>query len=61
MGRSISLLLVEDSEDDELLLLMCLRKGFDVPFIIVSGSIGEEAAVGDPTAAARSGCGHRHR
>ena len=94
MGRPLSLLLVEDSEDDELLLLMCLRKagfdpthvcvqsgpamaaeldakswdlvisdhnmpsfsatealkllrarGFDLPFIIVSGSIGEEAAV----------------
>jgi len=94
MPQSLSLLLVEDSEDDELLLLMCLRKagfepihqrvetgpamaaaldarswdlvisdhnmpsfsapaalkllrekGFDLPFIIVSGSIGEEAAV----------------
>ena len=94
MGRSLSLLLVEDCEDDELLLLMCLRKagfdpvhervdtgpamsaaleakrwelvisdhnmpnfsapdalkllrgkGLDLPFIIVSGSIGEEAAV----------------
>ena len=94
MGRPLSLLLVEDSEDDELLLLMCLRqagfdptwrrvdtpsamaralderdfqlvisdhnmpsfsapqalkllrdRGFDQPFIIVSGSIGEEAAV----------------
>lgn len=94
MARVLSLLLVEDSEDDELLLLMCLRKagfepvhqrvdtgpamaaaldarpwelvisdhnmpsfsapaalqllrskGFDLPFIIVSGSIGEEAAV----------------
>ena len=94
MPRVLSLLLVEDCEDDELLLLMCLRKagfepvhqrvdspaamaaalearpwelvisdhnmpnfsapaalqllrgkGFDLPFIIVSGSIGEEAAV----------------
>lgn len=94
MGRPLSLLLVEDSEDDELLLLMCLReagfdpthacvqsgpamaaqldaktwdlvisdhnmpsfsapealkllrsRGVDLPFIIVSGSIGEEAAV----------------
>jgi diguanylate cyclase (GGDEF)-like protein len=94
MPQSLSLLLVEDSEDDELLLLICLRKagfepihqrvetgpamaaaldarpwdlvisdhnmpsfsapaalkllrdkGFDLPFIIVSGSIGEEAAV----------------
>ena len=94
MGRPLSVLVVEDSEDDELLLLMCLRqagfdptwrrvdtpsamaealdvaafelvisdhnmpgfsapqalkllrdRGFDLPFIIVSGSIGEEAAV----------------
>jgi len=94
MGRALSVLIVEDSEDDELLLLMCLRqagfepiyervqtasamaaaldrttwelvisdhnmpsfsapealallhaKGHDLPFIIVSGSIGEEAAV----------------
>ncbi|HKP61273.1 MAG TPA: GGDEF domain-containing response regulator [Polyangiales bacterium] len=94
MGRPLSVLVVEDSEDDELLLLMCLRqagfdptwrrvdtpgamaealdgdafelvisdhnmpsfsapqalkllrdRGFDQPFIIVSGSIGEEAAV----------------
>ena len=94
MGRPLSVLVVEDSEDDELLLLRCLRRagfepvwqrvdtpsamasalqsnswelvisdhdmprfsapealallrqhGFDLPFIIVSGSIGEEAAV----------------
>jgi diguanylate cyclase (GGDEF)-like protein len=94
MGRPLSVLIVEDSEDDERLLLMCLRqagfdtsyqrvqtgaamaaaleaetwdvvisdhnmpsfsapdalkvlhsKGLDLPFIIVSGVIGEEAAV----------------
>jgi diguanylate cyclase (GGDEF)-like protein len=94
MSRALSVLIVEDSEDDELLLLMCLRaagfdpsyervqtagamaaaldartwelvisdhnmpgfsapkalellrsKDRDLPFIIVSGSIGEEAAV----------------
>ena len=94
MGRALSVLIVEDSEVDEQLLLMCLRragfeptservqtevamaaaldarpwdlvisdhnmpsfsapdalkvlhqKGLDLPFIIVSGTIGEEAAV----------------
>jgi diguanylate cyclase (GGDEF)-like protein len=94
MGRALSVLLVEDCEDDALLTLICLRqagfdpqwrrvdndqamvaaldtsswevvisdhnmpsfsapealkllrqKGLDLPFIIVSGSIGEEAAV----------------
>ncbi len=94
MGKTLSVLLVEDCEDDALLTLICLRqagfeprwgrvddeqsmraaldasswevvisdhnmpnfsapealnvmrqKGFDLPFIIVSGSIGEEAAV----------------
>jgi diguanylate cyclase (GGDEF)-like protein len=94
MGRALSVLIVEDSEDDEQLLLICLRqagfdpscqrvqteaamsaaldatpwdliisdhnmpnfsapdalrvlhsKGLDLPFIIVSGAIGEEAAV----------------
>jgi diguanylate cyclase (GGDEF)-like protein len=94
MGKALSVLLVEDCEDDALLTLICLRqagfdpqwrrvdndqdmataldtspwevvisdhnmpsfsapealkllrkKGLDLPFIIVSGSIGEEAAV----------------
>jgi len=94
MGKPLSLLIVEDCEDDALLVLMCLRsagfdpswkrvdtepalaaalderawdllisdhnmpefsapaalayvrgRGLDVPFIIVSGSIGEESAV----------------